>query len=89
MKVYAIMAYNKLHTYIINNQILNIHQYASKQASGAEDCIRDMVNDINQMQHQQFPVTFYTKDASDAYNNMKTEIINDKFQFHIGLNEKA
>ena len=36
MKIYAIMVSNRLYTYIIDNHILSIHQFASKQSVGAE-----------------------------------------------------
>ena len=89
MKIYSIMVYNRLYDYIITNNILSIHQYASKQSVGAEDCLRDITNDINNMINNQFPPTLHTKDASDAYNNMKENIINDKFAYHVGLNHEA
>ena len=87
MKIYANMVYNRLYIYIIKNQILSPHQYASRQAVGAADCIKDIINDINRMQQIQFPATVHTKDATDAYNNMRLNIIMDKFEHHVGLNE--
>ena len=89
MKIYTIMVYNIIYKYIIQNQISLPNQYASRQAVGAEDCVRDIVNDLNEMIHNQFPPTLHTKDASDAYNNMKETIINDKFKYHVGLDDKS
>ena len=80
--------YNRI-TYITKNDNLSIHQYASKQTTGAEDCIKDIVNDINVMQNNQYPSTLHTKDAIDACNNMKFDIIMDKFRYHVGLDDAA
>eukprot|EP01084_Bolivina_argentea_P007164 13481_1 len=70
-------------------KILSIHQFASKKASGSEDCLIDMVDDLNEMINDAFPPQYESVDSSDAFNAMDPDIIDDKMRYHCGFDDTA
>ena len=89
MKIYSIIYTNKYKIYIYELQIMSYNQFSGKKASGSEDCIINIITDIDTQLHDAFPTKYATVDESDAFNSMDTLIIRDKMVHHCGFDNQA
>ncbi len=87
-KNYEMVIDGDLMEYLIENDIIDINQYAGKLGSCSEDCLFDLTINMDE-ELRMILVRLITFDSSQAFDSQFILIIEDKLKYHCGMNDEA